>query len=115
MIDLVSGSVEKIESGASNLSSNLSKLETGIKELSVGADSLASGVSLVDNGAKTLHSGVSKLNKEGISVFVNYKNRLKDYSNKLEAMVELSDSYSGYTSNNATTTTFVYTISSLKK
>ena len=49
-------------------------------------------------------------NQEGINKLSDYKNEIKDTTDKLEALKKLSKNYKGYASSNAKSTTFISVI-----
>ena len=106
---LRAGLVE-LESGTNTLYTNSSKITEGINALYQGTNTLMSGTSSLVSGTTTLKSGISTYNKEGISTLVSYANTIQGKTNKLKKLVDLSEQYKGFASNNTNSTTFVSVI-----
>lgn len=106
---LRAGLVE-LESGTNTLYTNSSKITEGINALYQGTNTLMSGTSSLVSGTTTLKSGISTYNKEGISTLVSYANTIQGKTNKLKKLVDLSEQYKGFASNNTTNATFVSVI-----
>jgi putative membrane protein len=115
MISNLEEGVGTLYTGSSQISTGLTSLQTGLEKIYNGSVSLSKGTNQLEEGATTLESGVKRFNKEGISKLIGYKNKVASYTNKIEALTELSKEYNGYASSNSTNTVFVSTISSLKK
>lgn len=114
MMSSLNDALTQLETGATTLSNGLTQVKTGVSKLSSGADALYNGAQELSTGASTLASGASTFNTEGIQKLSAYASKIQNYSNKIEAMTRLSENYSGYASDNASETIFVYKISSQK-
>lgn len=107
--NLRAGLVE-LENGSNTLYTSSSKITEGINALYQGTNTLMNGTSSLVSGTTTLKSGISTYNKEGISTLVNYANNIQGKTNKLKKLVDLSEQYKGFASNNTNSTTFVSVI-----
>lgn len=104
-----SNSLEKgtktLQAGASNLNSGskalkngINSLDTNTQKLAVANNQLTEGTTTISNGVATLTEGITKFNKEGIDKICNYINRdVKDITNRLEKLQELSQEYNNFT------------------
>lgn len=113
-IDLLLTSLKQIESGSSVLLDGINQLEIGITKISAGTNELNTGAKDLYNGLNEYTIGVSTFNNEGIKKLSLLANTMKGYSNKVEALINLSKKYNGFASNNSDNTTFVYVIKSVK-
>lgn len=66
-----------------------------------------SSLNTLSDALTTLNTGISTYNNEGIKTLSSYKNRAMEYTNLLEKLSDLTNSYKGFGSDNTTTTTFV--------
>ncbi len=66
-----------------------------------------SSLNTLKDALTTLNTGISTYNNEGIKTLSSYKNRAMEYTNLLEKLSDLTNSYKGFGSDNTTTTTFV--------
>lgn len=114
--------VTQLENGASTLyqgsnqvGSGIGALKEGISQIYTGSLTLKEGTNTLKEGTKEVNQGVHQFNEEGISKLISYKNHLQSYTNKVDALMDLSKKYNGYASNNSEVTNFIYTVSSLKK
>lgn len=114
MMKTYTNQISLLETGAVNLANGMSEVKLGIQKLEDGASKLANGTMSLQQGAATLSDGVKTLNETGIKKLTTYTSTITNYSNKLEALVELSKGYSGFTSNNANTTTFISMVKETK-
>lgn len=106
--------MNSLEAGSKELAGGLTQLEMGIQKIYAGSKDLKIGSQKLSEGSTTLSKGTSTFKTEGIDKLGNYANTLKTYSNRAEALVNLSHKYSGFASNNSDETLFVYQIKSLK-
>lgn len=102
------------QTGSNQLANGLTELKNGINKLYNGSISLDNGAKELNKGANTLSKGASEFNKLGINKLNNYVKTIKNYTNKMEALINLSEDYKGFTSNNSNNTNFVSTIKSAK-
>ena len=110
---LTSGLI-KARDGSKELSDGLTKLNIGVSKIYDGSVELKEGTENLKDGTNTIKEGTAKLNKEGINKLSGYAKTIKDYSDKAEALVNLSKEYKGYASDNSDSTMFIYLIKSLK-
>lgn len=103
---LISGNNKVVDSSINTINS-MRTLTSGINELSNGAKKL-------NDGSVTLQNGITKFNNEGIHTLGSYSSKVKSYSNKIEALIDLSKNYKGFTSNNSTNTIFINKVESIK-
>lgn len=94
-----------LQTGASNLNNGSKALKNGISSLDTNTQKLAEannqlteGTSTISDGVTTLTEGITKFNREGIDKICNYINGdLKDITNRLEKLQELSQEYNNFT------------------
>ncbi len=130
-LDKLNDGANAVSNGNSLLNSNLNEMNNGLYELKNGSslvkdslNTLANGTNKINNATKELYDGSNKLldginsldkginefNGSGISKLSNLSNKVKGYSNKFKNLVKLSKSYNGFSSDNATNTTFIYKV-----
>lgn len=110
LLNQVTTGVGELKKGSNTLYSSTSKIRNGIEELYSGSITLTEGANTLATGTTTLKSGISIYNREGINTLSNYANKARNYTNKLEALVKLSNDYKGFASTNSSTSTFVTVI-----
>lgn len=94
-----------LQTGASNLNNGSKALKNGISSLDTNTQKLAEannqlteGTTTISDGITTLTEGITKFNREGIDKICNYINGdLKDITNRLEKLQELSQEYNNFT------------------
>lgn len=94
-----------LQTGASNLNNGskalkngISSLDTNTKKLAEANNQLTEGTTTISDGVTTLTEGITKFNREGIDKICDYINGdLKDITNKLEKLQELSQEYNNFT------------------
>lgn len=106
--------INALQKGVNELNGGLTQVKNGMTKLYAGSKTLTNGTNTLQNGITTLTSGITKFNKEGITPLVKYSSTIKNYSNKAKTLVNLSKEYNGFSTNNATNTTFVYKIEKAK-
>lgn len=99
LITLISGNNIVVNSSINTIN-KMRALTSGITKLNKGAKDIS-------NGTSTLSKGINKFNNEGINTLTNYSNRIKRYSNKAEALIDLSKNYKGFSTNNSDETIFI--------
>ena len=109
LLALRNGLVE-LESGSNTLYSSSKKITEGISSLYQGTNQLLEGENRLVSGTSTLKSGISTYNQEGISTLVGYANKIQNKTNKLKKLIQLSEDYKGFASDNTSSTTFVSVI-----
>lgn len=102
---LIGGNNQVVDSSIDTINS-MRTLNNAMTELSNGANKL-------NEGANTLSEGIHTFNNQGIHTLTNYSYKLRNYSNKAEALVDLSKQYKGFTSNNSTETIFLSKVKSM--
>ena len=95
---ILSASSETAESVSSSVATTVA--DTFTKET-------VSSLNTLKDALTTLNTGISTYNNEGIKTLSSYKNRAMEYTNLLEKLSDLTNSYKGFGSDNTTTTTFV--------
>lgn len=115
VITQLENAVDALSVGSSKVTNAVGTLKAGISQIYEGSFSLKEGASSLKDGSSQIKEGMQKLDEQGISKLVHLKNTLQNYTNKVDAMLDLSQKYNGYASNNSTTTNFIYTVPSLKK
>lgn len=110
----VNGIMEMLNSKLSYMSDGTGKLREGVSRLRDGISELYSGTSLFDSKMSELTSGTDRLNvgthqysESGIDTLYNYSMTVKEYGEKLEALVELSNGYKGYSADNCDSSLFI--------
>lgn len=103
-----------VDNGAVQINSGLTELKVGVNKLYGGSLELVKGATALGDGTTTLTNGIGTLNKEGINKLNSYTGKAADYSKKINQLVKLSKEYSGYATNKADTTTFIYKVKSAK-
>lgn len=94
-----------LQTGASNLNNGskalkngISSLDTNTRKLAKANNQLTEGTTTISDGAATLAEGITKFNREGIDKICDYINGdLKDITNRLEKLQELSQEYNNFT------------------
>ncbi len=111
--------VNTLKNGANNLTIGIEAFDTqALKTLVSGSNSLKNGASSLNTGVKTLENGIVTYNKNGISK-ISYivNNDVKGMSNRVQALVNLSENYNsfaGKTNNTTSETKFVMVIDGKK-
>ena len=95
---ILSASSETAESVSSSVATTVA--DTFTKET-------ISSLNTLKDALTTLNTGISTYNNKGIKTLSSYKNRAMEYTNLLEKLSDLTNSYKGFGSDNTTTTTFV--------
>lgn len=103
-----------VDDGAIQINSGIVELQTGVNKLYGGSLELVKGIRKLDEGTITLTDGIATLNRDGINKLNNYTEVAADYSKKINKLLKISKEYSGYATNKADTTTFIYKIKSAK-
>lgn len=106
----LTSALTQVQSGTTTISNGLDKVNDGINKIYSGSKTLEDGTSKLVEGTNTLYEGIKTYNTEGINKLSNYKNEIKETTDKIEALKTLSKNYKGYASNNAKQTTFIYSI-----
>ena len=110
-IALFKENISKLVGGINSLYNGSTELNNGLEQLYEGSNKLVAGSKQIEEGNKTLSEGIIKLNNEGISKLVSIANQVKDYSNRFSNITKLSKNYTGFGSNNADNTIFIYKLS----
>ena len=113
-IAMFKGKMNTLIGGVNSLYNGSTELNSGLSALYDGSLKLKDGSSKISEGVNTLTQGIDKLNKEGISKLVGISNKANNYINTFKQMSKLSKNYSGYASDNATQTVFIYKLSTSK-
>lgn len=88
----------QVSSQMNTLGEGLTQLSNGLGSLKDGTSSLQNGANELDEGANTLAQGVKTFNEEGIKKICNYINGdMKDMSERVEKLKELSEAYHNFT------------------
>ena len=88
----------QVVSQMNTLEGGLKQLTQGLSQLNKGASDLVDGTNQLNYGAKTLSDGIKTFNKQGIEKICNYMNtNVKDLSNRIEKLTELSKQYNNFT------------------
>lgn len=90
--------LNQVTSQMNTLGEGLTQLTNGLGSLKNGSSSLQNGANELDKGANTLAQGVKTFNEEGIKKICNYINGdMKDMSERVEKLKELSKAYHNFT------------------
>lgn len=100
-------SLVQLRDGSNTITSGLNDLSNGINKVYDGLNTLNSGANDLYNGIKQVSTGINRVNNEGIKTLGDYSRIIDNYSNKVEALINLSNRYE----NN---TVFVYKMSSVR-
>lgn len=106
--------IEELNKGVTELTNGLTQVKTGLSKLYEGSKTLTNGAKTLNAGVEELSTGITTFNKEGIQSLSKYGSTITNYKNKAKAVINASKEYSGFTSNNANNTTFVYKIEKVK-
>lgn len=110
-IAMFKNNINSLVGGVNSLYDGSITLSNGLGELYQGSNKLLDGNKKMDSGIDTLKDGISKLNKEGINKLSSLANKVQSYTGKSKRLINLSKKYSGYGSNNVSSTVFIYKIS----
>ena len=110
-IAMFKSNINNLVGGVNSLYEGSTTLSNGLGELYQGSNKLLDGNKKMDSGIDTLKGGISKLNKEGINKLSSLANRVQSYTGNSKRLINLSKNYSGYGSNNVSSTVFVYKLS----
>ena len=105
--------ITKIYEGSHTLSNGLYTLELGVSKLYEGSSSLHQGAAILYDGTLTLKEGTRSFNQNGIQKLSTYSHTMKKYSDKVEALTELSKNYHGFSSSNIDKTTFIFKVNAV--
>ena len=101
------------------LGQGLNQLTNGLNSLNNGASTLDSGANELNQGANTLAQGVKTFNEDGIKKICNYVNGdLKDMTERVEKLTELSKEYNNFTmlnGENSGNVKFIMIMDAIKK
>ncbi len=108
LIDTLNNNLINVSEGLTNLSGGLQQLKMGTEQLYNGSINLYNGTIEYKKGVSKLSNGITNFNNQGIRKLSNFSYQASDYSYKMKKLIELSENYNGYGSDNATKTTFIY-------
>ncbi len=97
MLTTLTTALTKASTGADTLKDGTSLLTEGVNVLNSKMKELSAGTTTLKDGMTTLDSGIKTFNKEGINTLSSYTNNAKVVTNKVEALVELSENYQIFT------------------
>lgn len=101
------------------LGEGLNQLTSGLSSLNDGTNALENGASELNQGANTLTQGIRTFNENGIEKICGYiNNDLKDTSERIEKLTELSKQYRNFTmlnGDNEGNVKFIMIIDAIKK
>lgn len=113
-VDILLSSIEQLETGAFTLKNGVTTMEDSMAKLYQGSTEIENGMKKLMDGSYSLKNGTKLFQEQGIQPLVRYSETVKKYSNKIEALSNLSKEYNGFASHNSDSTVFVYTISSIQ-
>lgn len=115
----ISKGAKSLFAGSSQLKEGINTLDTNGAKLEDASNQLTGGAETISEGASTLADGITKFNKEGIEKICNYINGdLRDITNRIEKLQELSKEYNNFTmlnNENQGNVKFILIIDSIKK
>ncbi|MCI8273593.1 MAG: hypothetical protein HFJ55_05890 [Clostridia bacterium] len=96
---------KKLSEGTKTLKTGSNQMKTGLKTIDsatvqlLNADNkLVEGANTLKQGTKTLKDGIIEFNKNGIEPICNFvNNNIKDVTNRLEKLEQLSNQYNNFT------------------
>ena len=97
MLTTLTTALTEASNGADTLKDGTSLLTEGVNVLNTKMKELSAGTTTLKDGMTTLDSGIKTFNKEGINTLSSYTNNAKVVTNKVEALVELSEDYQIFT------------------
>ena len=97
MLTTLTTALTKASTGADTLKDGTALLTEGVNVLNSKMKELSAGTTTLKDGMTTLDSGIKTFNKEGINTLSSYTNNAKVVTNKVEALVELSEDYQIFT------------------
>ena len=87
-----------LKSGSTSLKSGMKKLDVSTKELTSANGQLTDGATTIANGATDLAEGIYTFNRDGINKICNFmKNNVKNLTDRIEKLTELSKDYNNFT------------------
>jgi putative membrane protein len=93
-----SAAQSQVATQMSTLGEGLNQLTNGLSSLNDGTATLQSGATQLNEGANTLAEGIKTFNEDGIKKICNYINGdIKDISERVEKLTELSKEYNNFT------------------
>lgn len=115
----ISKGAKNLFNGSNQLKEGINTLDTNGAKLEDASNQLTGGAETISEGASTLAVGITKFNKEGIEKICNYINGdLRDITNRIEELQELSKEYNNFTmlnNENQGNVKFILIIDSIKK
>lgn len=90
------------------------RIKDNMINLNNGLIQLNSGLEKLYNGSNELSTGINTFNNQGIKKISSYTGTIKTYTSKAEALVNLSNEYKGFTTNNSNETIFINKVKSEK-
>lgn len=115
----ISKGAKSLFAGSSQLKEGINTLNTNGAKLEDASNQLTGGAETISEGASTLADGITKFNKEGIEKICNYINGdLRDITNRIEKLQELSKEYNNFTmlnNENQGNVKFILIMDSIKK
>lgn len=115
----ISKGAKSLFAGSSQLKEGINTLDTNGAKLEDASNQLTGGAETISEGASTLADGITKFNKEGIEKICNYINGdLRDITNRIEKLQELSKEYNNFTmlnNENQVNVKFILIMDSIKK
>lgn len=115
----ISKGAKNLFNGSNQLKEGINTLDTNGAKLEDASNQLTGGAETISEGASTLAEGITKFNKEGIEKICNYINGdLRDITNRIEKLQELSKEYNNFTmlnNENQGNVKFILIMDSIKK
>ena len=103
-----------LQEGSKTLKNGMSQVNAGAKALQEGASTLTQGQATLGNGIASLTTGLTTFDNQAMTPLTTYANKIATYKDTLEKVTNLSNTYKGFSTDNATMTTFVYKMQAAK-
>ena len=94
----LSAGTKTLRSGSTEMKTGMNAINSSSKQITEANSKLTEGALTIAEGAQNLSDGVVEFNRDGINKICNYiNNNIKDVTNRLEKLEELSKEYSSFT------------------
>lgn len=114
LLSSAKAALQQLETGSNTLTAGLTQVQAGVGKLYQGSITLTDGTNKLYEGTKTLSNGTTEFNHQGIRKISGLASTIQSYSDKVEALLNLSKEYSGYASNNSNKTIFITMVNGKK-
>lgn len=111
VLNTISSYLTIVQEKSNELSNGSSTLAEGLTKAYEGSVRLTNALSSLSTSTSDMSNGITKINQEGINKLTNVSNELGEYSSKARTLINLSNNYKGFSSDDADETIFIYKIS----